>query len=91
MITIEDVCTYLNKHVADRPAFMLPVLRTLWHLDSNDVPDDIEVYVCSSGTHAADLIGILNGMFAGSGQRIVGLSVAGTIQYVVENEKMQTT
>lgn len=84
MISIEEVCTFLNRNLIERSETFNAVLRTLWHLDPNDVPDDIEVYAATSGSHVTDLIGILNGLFCKTGKRIVSVQVNENIQFVVE-------
>jgi len=89
MISVEETCEFLNKHVLERPETFNAVLRSLWHLAPADVPEDIEVYACSSGSHVTDLIGILNGLFCKCGKRIVSVRVNNQIQFVVEsNEKV---
>ncbi|AXG66563.1 hypothetical protein JA33_160 [Dickeya phage vB_DsoM_JA33] len=89
MISIEDVCTFLNRNLVERSETFNAVLRTLWHLNPNDIPDDIEVYAATSGSHVTDLVGILNGLFCKSGKRIASVRVNNQIQFVVEsNEKV---
>lgn len=89
MISIEEVCEFLNRNLVERSETFNAVLRTLWHLAPNDVPEDIEVYAATSGSHVMDLIGIFNGLFCKSGKRIVSVRVNDQIQFVVEsNEKV---
>lgn len=86
MIEIEEVCNFLNRNLIERPETFNAVLRTLWHLNPNDVPDDIEVYAATSGSHVTDLVGILNALFCKSGKRISSVRVNNQIQFVVESK-----
>jgi len=89
VISIEEVCEFINRNLVERSETFNAVLRTLWHLNPNDVPEDIEVYAATSGSHVTDFIGIINGLFCKSNKRIVSVRVNDQIQFVVEsNEKV---
>lgn len=85
MMTAEDVCSFLNKHLVERPAFMGAALRTAWQLNPGDVPDDIYVHRIAPECYSADFVGILNGLIAASGKRLNAVNIQGTLQFVLED------
>lgn len=91
-IGAEDVCTFLNMHMIQRPGFMLAALRTCWQLNPGDVPDDIEVLDTSSGCPVATLEGLINGMLSTTGYRIKAVNIEDKIQFITEknDEEMPT-
>lgn len=92
-IGAEEVCSFLNAHMVQRPGFLLAALRTAWQLNPGDIPHDIEVQTTSSGCPVADLLGVLNGMLQPTGLRIKAVNVQGKIQFITEknDEEMPTS
>ncbi|AQT28646.1 hypothetical protein YOLOSWAG_167 [Erwinia phage vB_EamM_Yoloswag] len=92
-ISTEQACDFLNTHLVHRPDFVLAVLRTCWQLNPGDVPPDIDVFSTSSGCCVADFLGVLNGLFASTGQSIKAVNIEGQLQFITEkkDEEMPTS
>lgn len=92
-IGAEDVCSFLNAHLVQRPGFIHAAMRTCWQLEPGDVPHDIEVQNTSSGCPVADLTGLLNGLLQPTGLRIQAVNIQGNIQFITEknDEEMPTS
>lgn len=82
-LSAEDICSFLNKHLVERPAFMGAALRTAWQLNPGDIPQDIFVHQIAPNCHSADLLGILNGLLMPTGQQLKAVNVEGTLQFVL--------
>ncbi len=84
-LSAEDVCSFLNKHLAERPEFMMAALRTAWQLNPGDVPKDMYVHQIAPDCYSADLIGVMNGMLMTTGKRLKAVNIQGTLQFVLED------
>ncbi|QYW03137.1 hypothetical protein pEaSNUABM14_00177 [Erwinia phage pEa_SNUABM_14] len=93
MLSAEDVCSFLNKQLVERPSFMGAALRTAWQLNPGDIPDDIFVHQIAPNCHSADLLGVLNGLLMQTGQQLKAVNIEGILQFVLEdkNEDLPTS
>lgn len=92
-LSAEDICSFLNRHLVERPVFMGAALRTSWQLNPGDVPDDIFVHQIAPHCHSADLLGILNGLLMPTGHTLKAVNIQGTLQFILEerNEDLPPT
>ncbi|QZE60086.1 hypothetical protein pEaSNUABM35_00169 [Erwinia phage pEa_SNUABM_35] len=84
-LSAEDICSFLNRHLVERPAFMGAALRTAWQLNPQDVPDDIYVHQIAPDCYSADFVGLLNGLLMPTGKRLEAVNIHGTLQFVLED------
>ncbi|EBY9527616.1 hypothetical protein D5P86_01375 [Salmonella enterica subsp. enterica serovar Infantis] len=91
-LSAEDICSFLNRHLVERPAFMGAALRTAWQLNPGDVPHDIYVHQIAPNCYSADLLGVLNGLLEPTGQKLNAVNIQGTLQFILEdrNEDLPT-
>ncbi len=92
ILTPEDVCTFLNKHLTERPEFMNAALRTSWQLNPGDEPNDLYYHQIAPNCSSVDLLGVLNGLLAATGKTLKTVNIAGHLQFILEdgNEDLPT-